>query len=109
MGNNPICDVKMQQGDLKAQISLQTNTPAPIVSQLVLSVFFFKHLTKILVFTPRRLKVKKLILNTYTQVIKRFLQPVDAFLKPFVVIVGFFRQHCQLTVLWICHPPKLLD
>jgi len=70
MYNTPICDVKMQQGDLKAQKFLQTNTPAPIVSQLISAVFFFKHLTKILVFTPRRLKVKKLILNAYTQVIQ---------------------------------------
>jgi len=70
MCNTLICNVQVRQGDLKAQKFLKANTPALIVLKLVSAVFFFKHPTKILVFTPCRLKVKKMILNTYTQVIQ---------------------------------------
>ena len=70
MCNNLICNVQVRQRDLKAQKLLKTNTPTLILLKLVSTVFFFKHLSKILVFTSRRLKVKKLILNAYTQVIK---------------------------------------
>ncbi len=64
-----------------------------------LAVVILKQFSEVFVFSASRFKVENLVFDTYTQVIKRFLQAIDTLFKFFTVCLCLFGKLGQLSML----------